>query len=70
MNDRFFNETDLREMLEIATGYRPSDEPGRFTVDTRHSGRPWEIIVEPDPHNKLLKVITGYWVGPIPNWRR
>jgi hypothetical protein len=65
MEDRQFTEVDLRRMMEHATGLRPDILEGRFVVDARHAGRPWEVIVEPDDPRTLLVVITAYpvdWV--------
>ena len=33
---------------------------GRFVVEVRHVGQPWEVIVEPDGVRTLLVVITAY----------
>ena len=60
MEDRGFNEVDLRSMLEHASGHRPDIIEGRFIIDARHAGRPWEVIVEPDEVPQLLVVITAY----------
>jgi len=60
MEDRAFNEVDLRRMLERADGHRADILEGRFVIDTRHAGRPWEAIVEPDEIRQFLVVITAY----------
>jgi Domain of unknown function (DUF4258) len=60
MADRTFNEVDLRRMLEHARGHRTDILAGRFVIEARHSGRPWEVIVEPDEVLHLLVVITAY----------
>jgi hypothetical protein len=60
MDDRNFNELDLRTMLKKATSYREDIEDGRWAIETRHQKRPWEVIIEPDNANKLLVVITAY----------
>ncbi len=60
MEDREFNEIDLRRMLEHADSYRPDIVEGRFAIQARHAGRPWEIIVEPDETAYLQVVITAY----------
>jgi hypothetical protein len=62
MEDRSFTEVDLRRMLEKARGHRPDVVEGRWAVVTPHRGRPWEVIVEPDPIEKLLVVVTAYAV--------
>jgi hypothetical protein len=60
MEDRAFSELDLRRRLEHAGGHRPDIIEGRFVIDTRHSGRAWEVILEPDEMRQLLVVITAY----------
>lgn len=60
MIDRGFSEVDLRRMMEDATGLREDDEIGRWIVLTVHESEPWEIVVEPDPDDMLLVVITAY----------
>lgn len=64
MRDRQFNETDLRQMLEVAAKLQPNHEPGRWVARTALHGTPWEIIVEPLPDEQLLLVITAYPVQP------
>lgn len=60
MEDRSFGEVDLRRMLHHAAGYRPDVVEGRWSIETRHAGRLWEAIVEPDFETKLLVVVTAY----------
>ena len=60
MEDRGFNEVDLRRMLEHATGHRPDISEGRFVIEVRNAGQSWEVIVEPDEMRQLLVVITAY----------
>jgi len=60
MSDRRFTEIDLRRMLERARGYREDVAEGRWVIETRHHGRPWEVIVEPDREQQLLVVVTAY----------
>ena len=60
MEDRGFNEIDLRRILEQAGGYRADIVEGRFVIEARRAGRPWEVIVEPDDVRELLVVITAY----------
>ena len=60
MEDRAFNEVDLQRMLEYASGYRADILEGRFVIEARHAGLPWEVIVEPDDVRTLLVVITAY----------
>ncbi len=63
MADRSFNDTDLRLMLEQATGYHIDEEPGRWVIETLRDGDDWEVIVEPDLSVSQLVVVTAYPVG-------
>lgn len=65
MQDRQFNEVDLRRMLEHATGYHPDIVEGRWVIEARHARRDWEIVVEPDNQRQLLVVITAYPEQPV-----
>ena len=60
MADRHFTEVDLRRMLERAFGYRQDVVEGRWVIETKHRGKPWEVIVEPDFERELLVVVTAY----------
>jgi hypothetical protein len=60
MEDRGFNEMDLRRMLEHANGYSPDAMVGRFIIEARHAGQLWAIVVEPDEERQLLVVVTAY----------
>jgi hypothetical protein len=40
MEDRGFNEIDLRRMLEHASGHRPDIIEGWFIIEARHAGQP------------------------------
>lgn len=65
MEQRAFTEVELRQMLEDAIGYREDVVEDRWVIETRrHRGRRWEVIVEPDPVEELLVVITAY---PVEN---
>jgi hypothetical protein len=41
MEDRGFNEVDLRRMLEHASGHHPDVMEGRFAIQARHAGHVW-----------------------------
>jgi hypothetical protein len=60
MIDRQFTEADLRLMLENATGLRENHEEGRWVIETKLAGRPWEVIVEPIHGERVLLVVTAY----------
>ncbi len=64
MKDRGFNETDIRLMLEDASGYHKDVEEGRWIIETMHEGRSWEIVVEPILNERMLVVVTAYRVQP------
>ena len=65
MEDRQFNEVDLRTMLSKASSYRHDIAEGRWVIDTRHQGHPGEVIVEPESEVALLVVVTAYPVWGI-----
>lgn len=60
MADREFTEVDLRQMLDEAEGHRPDVEEGRWVIETRLRGVRWEVIVEPDPVDRLLVAVTAF----------
>jgi hypothetical protein len=60
MEDRDFNELDLRQMLEGMSSYRADVVEGRWVIEARLRGQKWEVIVEPDMTEELLVVITAY----------
>ena len=64
MASRDFNEIEIRRMLSVASGFRPDVVPDRWLIATRHRRKPWEVVVEPDPDDQLLVVITAYPVEP------
>ncbi len=63
MEDRDFSEVDLREMLQRAKAYRKDVVEERWVIVTRLRMQRWEVIVEPDPIERLLVVITAYPVS-------
>jgi hypothetical protein len=46
--------------LERASLYRKDVVEGRWVIETRHRGKPWEVIVEPDLRGRLLVMVTAY----------
>jgi hypothetical protein len=62
MEDRGFNEVDLRDMLERARGYREDVVEGRWVISTSHQRNRWEVVVEPDHEDERLVVVTAYAV--------
>ena len=64
MEDRNFNEVDLREMLERSKSYKKDIIEGRWVIETVHERHLWEIIVEPVGVENLLVIVTAYpvWI--------
>jgi hypothetical protein len=62
MVDRNFTEVDLRRMFSAATGLRRDVVTAHWVVETRHRGRRWEVIVEPEADTRVILVITAYTV--------
>ena len=60
MEDREFNEVDLRTMLAAATSDRLDVVEGRWRIETHHRWVPWRVIVEPDASDRLLVIVTAY----------
>lgn len=64
MEQRDVTEVELRSMLQRASSYSPSVVEGRFMIETTHRGRPWIVVVEPDPDERLLVIVTVYEYHP------
>ena len=62
MEDRSFNEVDLRKMLHSSKNYKKDIVEGRWIIETRHKRHLWEVIVEPDDVEKLFVIVTAYLV--------
>lgn len=60
MEEREFSEAELRTMITDATDLTAARHPGRYLAATRLHGRPWIVILEPDPGDQLLWVVTAY----------
>ena len=60
MEDREFTELELRAMLDAATALQPDPVAGRWRAFTRHRGRRWIVIVEPDISLQALVVVTAF----------
>jgi hypothetical protein len=50
-------------MLADATRVVSSRHPGRFLATTRHRGKPWGVVLEPDVDDQLLFVVTAFSQG-------
>jgi len=62
MEERGISEVELRSMLQHPRGYSPSVAVSRFMIEVTHEGRPWIVIVEPDPEERWLVIVTAYEV--------
>ena len=60
MEDRGLSEIELRNMIQRARRYRRDIMEGRWILETRYRDRDWAVIVEPDPLEKVLVVVTAY----------
>jgi len=63
MLDRGFTDLDLRTMLDATHELRPDPEFGRWRAETTFRGRPWRVILEPDPNLQVLVVVTAFPTG-------
>jgi hypothetical protein len=56
-------EVELRSMMETASALEAARHRGRWLVRTRHAGKPWVVVVEPDEVARKLMVVTAYPIG-------
>jgi hypothetical protein len=66
MRQRNFSETDVRHMLFRVRRVRPLEDPFRWSVDSELDRTPWRIILEPDPAERVVVVVTAYPLAPPP----
>lgn len=59
MEERGVSDVDLRMMLQGSSSIKPG-RPGRWQVESRHAGRRWTIVLEPDLEDRLVFVVTVY----------
>lgn len=59
---RGFNETDIRILISDAIGFEPSHMEGRFVLHSRLGDEAWRVVVEPDPEERKLIVVTAWRV--------
>ena len=62
MAERGIDELTLRAILQTAKGWHPVELPGRYAIVAMHKRSDWRIIVEPDPSERVLVVVTAYRV--------
>ncbi len=63
MEERGFSEVELRAMLDDAVDITPASRLNRWIVQTRHRGRPWTVVLEPDLDEEVIFVVTAYERG-------
>lgn len=64
MEERDVTELDLRRMLDRSSEVRSRGVEGRFQIETRHAGHPWVVVVEPDPEERRVYVVTAFREDP------
>ena len=62
MGQRDFHATDIRTMLDDASGIVPDSNPGRWLVLTTFRGVAWNVVLEPDHVERIIVVITAFEV--------
>ncbi|MCA8912130.1 MAG: DUF4258 domain-containing protein [Planctomycetes bacterium] len=60
MADRGFSEIDVRLMIEEHASVREDHEEGRWIVVAMHGGSEWEVVLEPDPVDEVIVLVTAY----------
>ena len=66
MEIRNFNEANLREMIEATALIESGDVSTRFNLYARYDGDYWKIVVEPDPIDRVVIVVTAFTVPSLP----
>lgn len=62
MQERLFNETDLRAILADATEIVEQTHE-TFLIMSSYENRIWEVIVIPDVEKKMIVVVSAYSVS-------
>lgn len=60
MEERDLSEVELRSMLDGAGHFVPARRPGRWLIHTRHRGKAWCVVVEPDLDDEIVMIVTAY----------
>jgi len=63
MEQRGFSEVELRAMVADATEVLPARHPGRWRLSTHLGPARWVVVVEPDPDDQIVYVITAFPQG-------
>ena len=64
MEERDFTEVELRGMLSRTSRLARDVVPGRWQAFTRWRKKRWIVILEPDPEDRVVVVITAFQVEP------
>lgn len=60
MKERGFNALDVRMMMHKPDRIYASPGTDRWIVDARLRGKRWRVILEPDPVQREMVIITAY----------
>jgi hypothetical protein len=60
MDERELSEVELRTMITDTTSLVPAKHPARYLANTRSRGQPWTVVLEPDPEDQLIYVVSAY----------
>jgi hypothetical protein len=60
MEERDFSEVELRGMISDVDDLTPGRRPGRYLGRTKLRGQPWVVVLEPDPEDQVVVVVTAY----------
>lgn len=63
MEERAFSEVELRAMVTDASRVVSALHPGRLLATSRHLGKAWLVVLEPDVDDQLLFVVTAFSQG-------
>lgn len=58
VRERHSAEVIARHVLEHYTELSPSRREGRWVLGAKYEGESWELVVEPDPWERLLVLVT------------
>jgi hypothetical protein len=60
MEERDFSEVELRGMISEVEDLAPGRRPGRYVCRAKLRGQPWVVVLEPDPEDQVVVVVTAY----------
>lgn len=60
MEERGLSEVELRTALERVKALEGGTTPGRWVATGRHRDQVWTIVLEPEPLDRVVFVVTAY----------